>query len=195
MRRGSRGEKPTARCPDDGRRGAETAAARRSGRSRLGRKFDLRRVAANPPNKIDRDGVEFSARAAFPHGCDPPSRGLQARAHLCIPAHIAVELGSPELRSRGRRRRKAAPLVTVPETAMHEDCGAVFRQHDVGPARQAADIQSVPQAGRMKRTTDRPLGTRVAAANSGHHPRAGCGVDDVRHAAFFGLGCRPTQGT
>lgn len=68
----------------------------------------------------------------------------------------------------------------VPEAAMDEDYGAVLGKDEVRFARQAFVVEQVAKALRMQAASDYHFGLGVLAPDAGHHPAAGCGVDDVR---------------
>jgi hypothetical protein len=71
--------------------------------------------------------------------------------------------------------------MAMPEATMHEDDGAVLRQHDVRLARDALRMKAITKAERMQGPAERQFGLRVLSADPGHHAGAGLAVDDVCH--------------
>jgi hypothetical protein len=74
-----------------------------------------------------------------------------------------------------------AAFVAVPEAAVHEHDGAVFFEYQVGTPWQRPRMEAVAQSRSMEEASETQLWTSVSLANPRHHPRAGFGVDDVRH--------------
>ena len=60
----------------------------------------------------------------------------------------------------------------VPEAAMHEYSSAMFRQDDVGLAREIGSMQSKAIAHYMEQMSYRELGLCVLAADTAHVPAA-----------------------
>ena len=56
----------------------------------------------------------------------------------------------------------AAALMAVPEAAMHEHDGAVFREHEIGTPRQRPGVKAVAQSGRVEEAPETQLGPRTA---------------------------------
>jgi hypothetical protein len=79
-----------------------------------------------------------------------------------------------------------AAFVAVPEAAVHEYHGAIFRQHEIRTSRQRTGVEPVAQSGSMKEAPETQLWRSVSLAYPRHHPRACCGVDDVRHCGSTG---------
>ena len=78
-----------------------------------------------------------------------------------------------------------AMFMPVPEAAMDEDHGAVFGQHDVGPAGQAAIFLAIHReavAKPMEHRAHRKLRLGVAAADARHHLRALFWSEDIGHS-------------
>lgn len=65
-----------------------------------------------------------------------PAHGEQGFFIPQIPGLVVGDFGRPPLRPRSRQAEGLAVLMTVPETAVHEDDGPVFRQDEVGLARE-----------------------------------------------------------
>ncbi len=71
--------------------------------------------------------------------------------------------------------------MTVPETAMHEDGGAVFRQHDIRFPGQFPDMQAEPEALTVQQAPHEDFRFRVPPPDTGHHPASGGGIHHIRH--------------
>ena len=65
----------------------------------------------------------------------------------------------------------------MPEAAMHEHNRAVFRQHDVRPARQILPVQAEPKPHGMQDPADRQFGGGVLSTDR-RHVAGSNGADD-----------------
>jgi hypothetical protein len=74
-----------------------------------------------------------------------------------------------------------APLMPVPETAMHENGGAILWKHEIGATRQRTRVKTVPQSGSVQKASKAHFGPRMSLAHARHHSRASSRVDDIRH--------------
>jgi hypothetical protein len=83
------------------------------------------------------------------------------------------------------RPSELAAHVTVPEAAMNENDGLVFRENNVRLAGQLLVMEPVTKACFMKRPTDDHFGLCVLAAYAGHHPASGRGIDHIHDQATF----------
>lgn len=59
-------------------------------------------------------------------------------------------------------------IMAVPETAVHEDAGAVFAQDDIGFAGQAVVVEAIAEAMMPQVATDDHLGFGVLALDRRH---------------------------
>lgn len=114
---------------------------------------------------------------ALPDDCNPPAMLGEPAFRAAVHFQITPDLLPPELRSCLRPFEQMAPMA-VPEAAVDEDHGPVLRQADVRLARKVA-VQPVAEAPRVKSLADHQFRPGVLAADAGHHPAAGGGVDDV----------------
>ncbi|BAK74858.1 hypothetical protein NH8B_0009 [Pseudogulbenkiania sp. NH8B] len=73
--------------------------------------------------------------------------------------------------------------MAMPEAAMDEDHGLVFRENQIGLAGEVFDMQPVAESCCMKGFAENKLGLGVLAPDAGHHPAPGCLVYYVRHYA------------
>lgn len=71
---------------------------------------------------------------------------------------------------------------------MHEDDGAVLRQHDVRPAGQIPGCDAIAEAMRVQVLPHDDFRLGVAPANAGHHPASRGAINDVGHQW---LRCKP----
>lgn len=72
----------------------------------------------------------------------------------------------------------------MPEASVHEDHGAVFRQHNVGFAGKSAVQGAVDReavSGAMKKGADKALRLGVPAPDTGHVPTALFGCERIGH--------------
>lgn len=75
--------------------------------------------------------------------------------------------------------------MSVPEAPVNENDRAMAREDQVRATRQVGAVKPVSKAAGVQRPAEGHLGTGVAAANSGHHPRPGLAIDDVGHGCFM----------
>jgi hypothetical protein len=74
-----------------------------------------------------------------------------------------------------------AALMAVPEAAMHENDGVVFREDEIWTHLQQPGMEPVAQSGSVEEASESQLRLGVSLANPRHHLRAGPRVDDVWH--------------
>lgn len=83
---------------------------------------------------------------AFPYHHHGPTGVLQERFRVLVALRSLGEFLSPEVRLSLRYSCDLATGVLVPKASVHEYCGLMTRQHDVGLARQITPMQPKPQA-------------------------------------------------
>ena len=101
----------------------------------------------------------------FPQGIFVPEIALAVAFYLLFPPSAA----------RFRQAEVGAVLMPMPEAAVDEDDGAVFRQHEIGPAGEGfvartVDREAVAEA--VEHRTKSQFGFRVPPADAGHDLRA-----------------------
>ena len=75
--------------------------------------------------------------------------------------------------------------MAMPKAAMNEDDRAVFRQHDVRPARQILPVQAEPKSHGMKDPADRQFGGGVLSTYRRHVAGSnGADVSLLIHIAY-----------
>ena len=104
---------------------------------------------------------------ALPGDENPPSVAGETLLVLPVPLDVASELGLPELLARPGSVGLAAS-VPVPETAVNEDRGASFREDDVGPTGQTADVGPKPVAEGVERPANYEFGLRIDTTDAAH---------------------------
>ena len=97
-------------------------------------------------------GLEFTLlpQSAFPDDRHSPSRSEQMALVAPVPAHVGMELGTPEFFASGRCGGVRTPVMTVPEAAVNEAHGSESAKHEVGGTREVAVVQAVPQTACME---------------------------------------------
>jgi len=98
-----------------------------------------------------------------------------------IAAGVAFEFRHPECAVVGRRRGVPATPVAMPEAAMHEDNGLIFRQHNVGFAGKVLPVKTKPKTKFVEKRANALLRGRVLAPNSAHVPGTTFFVQPVTH--------------
>ena len=121
------------------------------------------------------------AQGALPYRRHTPSVFEKFPSNKGVPRNIRVELRPPELRPGRWGGGIAAPLVSVPEAAVHEDHRVVLRQNEVRPPVDLAGMKPEAETTRMQGPPECQLGFRVLSPYSGHHPGTGLLVHDIDH--------------
>lgn len=98
-----------------------------------------------------------------------------------VSSDVRIELRPPELRSGCRYGRVAAPLVSVPEAAVHEDHGVVLRKDKVRSTVNLAGMKSEAETARVQCAPESQLGPGILSPDPRHHPGTGLLVHDIGH--------------
>src|SRR5690606_9715398 len=120
-------------------------------------------------------------RLAFPNREHAPASSAPLIAYPFIARHVLLKFPLPELESGGWRGSEATFLMSVPETAVHEDRCTVLRQDDVGPTRQFRNVHSEAKPGLVQVAAHKALRHCVPSPNRGHHARPCLLIDNVSH--------------
>lgn len=144
-------------------------------------RFVFRKHGLDLVHGVVNDGL---AEFAFPD-CDcAPADGFKALDIDEVPLLIPCNLILPEFSPRFRHDEFAAALVPMPETAVHEDAGTVFGQHDVRRPGQCADAFAEPVSTMPQFTPDRLFGAGVLRMYARHTLVALIGCHAVRHGSM-----------
>ena len=103
----------------------------------------------------------FFPNLASPDDEDPPSQGLEFVPDATVARDVLLEFRLPELPVVFGNRRLSAPRMSMPETPMHEDYGAVLGQDDVRRAGQVLPVEPETVSVSMKPRADDLLRRRV----------------------------------
>jgi hypothetical protein len=79
----------------------------------------------------------------------------------------------------------------MPEAALDQDDGSFAGEHNVRHPGQRADMQAIPQAPAMERTTQRHFRLGILSSYARHHLGARRGIDDVNQSYPLALISRP----
>ena len=82
----------------------------------------------------------------FPYRHAVPPHSCQFLLYLFVTLDVACDFSCPELRVRFGNDVIFATLMTMPETAVDKDAGAVFPQHNVRTSRQTRMVQTVSES-------------------------------------------------
>ena len=93
-----------------------------------------------------------------------PAHATKLDAFLYIALSVAADFLLPELCVAFGHYKVSASFVPVPETAVDEDDGLVFPQHDIWCAGQLSDVDAVAVATGMEVAAHEHLGLGVLAA-------------------------------
>lgn len=116
-----------------------------------------------------------------PNHQDTPALFFELPFCFDIPAHVVPEFLLPEFDIAGRGCRKRTTFVSMPETAVNENNGAVFRKCQIRFARQFC-MQAETQTCAMQETAHDKFGFRVLATNARHHSAACGAINNIRHS-------------
>ena len=102
---------------------------------------------------VGKNGFERSrvARLTFPNDENFPAEGSDGCGVSLVPFDIAGAFLSPEFGARRRYDFAIAAVVAMPEAAMYENRGAMFRQNDVGISWEISAVEAKAIAERMQR--------------------------------------------
>lgn len=99
-----------------------------------------------------------------------PTRARQRSLCLLVPKDVTVEFLAPEHGASFRCGGLCATCMTVPEAAVDKDRGSMFREDDIGRARQAAPVEPEPQSQPMQKPTNHQFGPGVGLPHGAHDP-------------------------
>ena len=116
------------------------------------------------------DGVVEVLLGEFtlPDGDDGPGEGVEALGIEFVAGDVACYFLLPEFNMGLRHDIFGAVAVAVPEAAVDEDDGAIFRQYQIRRSGQALVVEPVSVAAAPQFVPDGPLGDRVLRADAGH---------------------------
>ena len=111
---------------------------------------------------------ECRFQLTFPDHDHVPSGFPQNAVILLVACLVGADFVFPEFDIRFRHDEFVAAVVTVPETAVDEDHGAVFPQNDVGSAGDVLHVQAVAVAVLPQPFADEDFRLGVFAADVRH---------------------------
>ncbi len=143
----------------------------------------LSRTANKPLSQEQRADFHLlgSPKCAFPYHRNAPPVFEESCANGAVSGDVRIELRPPELRPACRDGRVAAPLVSVPEAAVHEDHGAVLRKDKVRSTVNLAGMKPEAETARVQCPPESQLGLGVLSPDPRHHPGTGLLVHDIGH--------------
>lgn len=126
-------------------------------------------------------GGFFVAETAFPQAYHAPAEEAQLHGHTHVASLVEVDFSLPELVVGGWEMAVSASFVSMPEAAVDEDGGAVFGQHDVGAAGEAADMDAEAEAIGEQKFAHNDFGAGVLALYRRHAAVTLFGCHSVGH--------------
>jgi hypothetical protein len=144
-------------------------------------------------NGADRSGEAFKSVGvlglAFPNGEDSPAAGLERLPVALVAGAVGCDFGGP-VGGIGFDLAAAvdAARAPVPETAMDKDAGPAGGENEIRSPGEAARVQAVAKAGRVKIAAHRELGGRIFAPDRRHDLAAAGWRYRVHEAAGRGCG-------
>lgn len=125
------------------------------------------------------------SQSTFPNCANSPAREQKALPCLGVVCLVTGNFVAPEFFT-GFGHPEDRAVMPVPKAAMNENHCPVTRQDDIRLAGQFADMQAKTESLAVQETAHQFFGLRVVAAYAGHHPAAGCRIDNVGHQADSG---------
>lgn len=125
---------------------------------------------------------------AFPDDNDAPAQAAEGFFIATIPGNVLSEFPGPEVNSGLGSVGVRAFKMSVPETSVHEDHGAMPRKHKIRAARQIFAMEAESEAQSMGDATDGDFWSGVSALDGGHHRTSPFGVHNVHCARWLSLG-------
>ena len=104
----------------------------------------------------------------FPDGDAVPSESGELLEGLCVAVFVSVDFAGPEISVGFGDTVGTAAIVSVPETAVDEDAGGVFAEHDVGVSGETGVIEAETESMGKKKATDDQLRLGVLGVNRRH---------------------------
>ena len=120
-------------------------------------------------------------QGALPYCRHAPPVFEESCANGAVSSGVRIELRPPELRPGRRDGRVAAPFVSMPEAAVHEDHSAVLRKNKVRSTVNLAGMKPEAEPARVQCPPDSQLGPGVLSPDPRHHPGSGLLVHDIGH--------------
>lgn len=128
--------------------------------------------------------IDRLLQGALPDDSHTPSKIVKHCSMAGIPRDISSELLLPEFAVRLWRSGVPTAFVSVPETAVNEYDGPVFREHQIGRTRKISYVKPVSKSLGEQNGAKHPLRPSVLPANARHHAAA---LRSAREA--HGLAC------
>lgn len=116
--------------------------------------------------------IDRLLQGAFPNDSHTPSKIVKHCCMARVPVDISLEFLLPEFAVRLWRGGVPTAFVPVPETAVNEDHGPVFREHKIGRARQISYVKPVPKSLGEQNGAKHPFRPSIFPANARHHAAA-----------------------
>ena len=124
----------------------------------------VERVSQRLQRSLTLCGTKFT----LPDGYAVPAHFGKAVLLFLVTLTVTVDFIAPKLMVVFWKVSVRA-VVPVPETAVYEDAGAVFAQHDVRMTGQAGMVESVTEAARKEIFAHNDFRPRVLRADGGHY--------------------------
>ena len=96
-----------------------------------------------------------------------------------VAIHVPLKFGLPELHVGFRGACRLAPLVPMPEAAVHEDDRVPFGKHDIRVSRQLGRMEAVAKTQCVQMASHKHLRLRVLRTNPAHDFAALLGRDGI----------------
>ena len=114
----------------------------------------------------------FRLRLTFPNRENAPAGGFERRPVLFVARYVPSALFAPEFSPRFWNDAAPPAVVTVPEAAVHEDDGAVFRENNIRLSRQVFSVKAVSVSKGVKDRADPHFRLGIPALYRSHVPAA-----------------------
>jgi hypothetical protein len=142
-------------------------------------------------NSIGELLIGHAPDSAFPDGRHAPAGATKGRDIASVACYVLFKLARPKTGVRRWNSTRRAPLMTMPEAALHEHDGPVSGKYEIRFPWQCGDVQPESETCRMHCDAKPNLWFRVATANSRHHPGASSPVNNIRQFVVTASAPRP----
>lgn len=119
-----------------------------------------------------RSVLDRMLQGTFPNDGHTPAKVAKHRCMARIPVDVSLELLPPEICVCLREGGVTTAFVPVPETAVNEYHGPVFREYQIGRTRQISYMKPIPESLGEQQGAKHSFRPSVFPADARHHAAA-----------------------
>jgi hypothetical protein len=125
--------------------------------------------------------TQLIGRLALPDDRDGPVVSAKCAHSGSVATYVGRDLSLPEFTVSAGKRASLATAVVVPKTAVNKDRDAKISEHEVGSARQAANMGYVSKAQPTQDCSNHALGLRSGLLDARHQEASRVSGERVNH--------------